>query len=97
MAKLEKALKADAAADEPVTVTLRGHDIRVLPWMDWSVEATEFAYQGRLAQWAEGAIHPDDLETFRSIKLTNRELIALVKDYSSDVGASPGESQPSQS
>ena len=97
MASLQDALKAQAAATEPLPVPLGDKTVRVLPPLDWRSSATEAIGQGRFTTWAHGALHPDDVATWDEVDPTNRQVVAFFDAYKELAGQAPGESQPSQS
>ncbi len=78
-------------ADEFTVHEFKGHNYRVLPFMDWDKTAMAAVNNLDFNAWARGAMHPDDIPRFVTSPGKMRETIAFVKDVTADMGIDVGE------
>jgi hypothetical protein len=84
-------LKAESAAEGEFTAEFKGVELRVLPFLDWDKDAVSHINNLNLSLWAEGALHPDDVKKFASVKASLREALAFIKDAAAQGGGDLGE------
>lgn len=89
------------AAGHYVTVPIRGAEVRVKPQRKWRMSHMRCLNQGDLDGWAEGVIHPDDLDEFMDLDLEMEEFQEFSEEAArragDGLGKSSGRSRSSRS
>jgi hypothetical protein len=80
------------AAGEYVTVPIRGTEVRVKPQLKWRMSHMRCLNQGDLDGWAEGVIHPDDVDKFFDLDPEMEEFREFSEEAARLAGDSLGKS-----
>ncbi len=80
------------AVGEYTKVPVGNTDVRVKPQIDWRMSDMRALNRGDLDAWAEGVIHPDDLEDFLDLDITLAEFRQFSDDAASATGDDLGKS-----
>lgn len=75
--------------------------VRVRPQKDWRMSTMRLLNRGDLDAWAEGVIHPDDIDDFFDLDITIGEFQEFAEEAAQetgdDLGKSRGRSKSSRS
>lgn len=70
-----------AVADDGSWAGMLGDvEIRVLPFSDWTKDAMNALHRANFDRWAEGAVHPEDVQKFVHADVTMGQVIAFMSD-----------------
>ncbi len=72
------------------TGTLGGAEIRVLPFNQWRKSAMQAINRGNFDLWADGAVHPDDVQDFVDADVTMGEVMAFMGSVPKELRHTPG-------
>lgn len=80
------------ATEEYVTASLDGKPLRVKTVEYWRPSYLRALRLGDYDTWAEGAMHPDDVDTFIEINATFKAINEFTSEAMSAAGEAPGKS-----
>lgn len=89
--RLRAEAKSLDSADEFTVHPFKGHDYRILSFMDWDKTAMAAVNNLDFNAWARGAMHPDDVPRFITTPAKMRETITFVQAVTADMGVDVGE------
>ena len=88
------------AEGEYVSVAVADIKVRLKPQLQWRMSHIRALNKGDLDTWAEGVIHPDDLDEFFEADVTVKQFSQFAEDSSKatgdDLGKSSGPSRSSK-
>jgi len=81
------------AAGEYVPIKVADLEVRIKPQTDWRMSDVRLLNKGDLDTWAEGVIHPDDIEEFFDADITIGEFQQFAEDAAAATGDGLGKSR----